>query len=441
MAKGNILLGIASGAVGDVVLSNGADGSIITRRRNRNPRTSQSPAAKLQRARFASVSSFYARGTKNLFRFAFEGKKPGISDYNAFMKYNVNNAAVLDACSYEYGSPAVSDYLLSRGSLQDIILNYDAVNYQRPTIVTAPIEKASVSQVTIGEFSRALAAQFGMEEGDFLTTVQMGSRSVQMATTIEQAKELGLNNGYEYALILGEEPRWDVNQLRLDFISEQPLSDLEMFDEEYSDPTEGNWVLLPHFKINTIYTAGEESFSGAPCYGCAAIASRNTAEGVLVSTAYVQPNARTSACILFGKSNTWANIVATMGKLATELQYKPANILQGRIAYDKQPIVSPEPGPEPEPTQPIISGSLPVTINAGTTEGSTGVTITNFSELDKENLKFQLNDHDCVYKGTGYGLTSYQDAGNGTEFLVQDSNGLVTYNSTNADVLKAIVVE
>lgn len=438
MAKGNPFFGQLSGAVGDVVFSR-LNGQQISRSRNRNPHNPNTAKQRYQRARMATAVEFYARGQKALFNFAFESKTQRESDFNAFIRANVNNTPVLDPASLREGMPPIGNYVMSQGSLSPISLRYDAETYQRPTLELAALTTTSVAQTSVGEFSRAILAEYPYQQGDFITFVQIGTPNVALATSLEDAKSLGEQTGDPARLEVSRfgtsvAPTWVITQVKLDINSEQSLADLNIFDTEYSNPANGQLVLGP------VGASGcTRIFDEYELFACCAIASRVEGSKTLVSPSQLQCNEATQMTIAVGKSSEWANLLAEWYDTEVEspIDQQPKAILQGRIAYANQHGFT----PTPSPTQPVISGTLPVTINAGATEGSTGITITNFSEIDKENLKFRLNDHDCVYKGSGYGLTSYQDAGNGTEFLVQDSNGLVTYNSTNADVLIAIVVE
>lgn len=438
MAKGNPFFGQLSGAVGDVVFSR-LNGQQISRSRNRNPHNPNTAKQRYQRARMATAVEFYARGQKALFNFAFESKTQRESDFNAYIRANVNNTPVLDPASLREGMPPIGNYVMSQGSLSPITLRYDAETYQRPTLELAGLATTSVAQTSVGEFSRAVLAEYPYQQGDFLTFVQIGTPNVALATTMAEAKGLGEMTGYPARLETSRfgtsvAPTWAITQVKLDVNSEQSLADLNIFDTEYSNPANGQLVL------GAVGASGcTRIFDEYELYACCAIASRVEGSKTMVSPSQLQVNEATQMTITVGKSAEWANVLAEWYDTEVEspIDQQPKAILQGRIAYANQHGFT----PTPSPTQPIISGSLPVTLNAGTAEGDPHITITNFGEIDKQRLVFRLNDHDCVYHHGSAGMNVYQDENNDTSFWVQDSNGRVIYNNRNADVLNAIFVE
>ena len=87
MSKGNMFLGMARGAVGDVVFSR-LDGQQVTRARNRNPRNPKTNAQLMQRAISASILRAYQSG-KSIFDHSFEGKSAGAPCQREFMSLNM----------------------------------------------------------------------------------------------------------------------------------------------------------------------------------------------------------------------------------------------------------------------------------------------------------------------------------------------------------------
>jgi hypothetical protein len=87
MAKGNMFLGMARGAVGDVVFSR-LDGQQVTRARNRNPRNPKTNAQLMQRAISATILRAYQSG-KSIFDHSFEGKSAGAPNQREFMSLNM----------------------------------------------------------------------------------------------------------------------------------------------------------------------------------------------------------------------------------------------------------------------------------------------------------------------------------------------------------------
>lgn len=117
MAKGNMLLGYARGAVGNLVFSR-VKGNEVTKARNRQPANPKTSKQVYQRAKFLNAVNFYKRGVQNLFKFAYEDKIQQESDFNAFMRHNVSRAIpVGKGVSTEPLYPAISNWITSVGSL------------------------------------------------------------------------------------------------------------------------------------------------------------------------------------------------------------------------------------------------------------------------------------------------------------------------------------
>lgn len=117
MAKGNMLLGYARGAVGNLVFSR-VKGNEVTKARNRQPANPKTSKQVYQRAKFLNSVNFYKRGVQNLFKFAYEDKTQQESDFNAFMRHNVSRAIpVGKGVSTEPLYPAISNWITSVGSL------------------------------------------------------------------------------------------------------------------------------------------------------------------------------------------------------------------------------------------------------------------------------------------------------------------------------------
>lgn len=117
MAKGNMLLGYARGAVGNLVFSR-VKGNEVTKARNRQPANPKTSKQVYQRAKFLNSVNFYKRGVQNLFKFAYEDKTQQESDFNAFMRHNVSRAIPVGKNSAtESVYPAISNWITSVGSL------------------------------------------------------------------------------------------------------------------------------------------------------------------------------------------------------------------------------------------------------------------------------------------------------------------------------------
>lgn len=183
MSKGSLFFGNARGKLGQVVLST-VKGQQIARAwqpKVANPRTS---VQQVQRAKFANSVKFYRRATQNLFKFAFEDKKRTESDYNAFMRHNVDAAMVVNRAQYDnILYPALAWFwTISAGSLGELkSMYYNSESVNDGICLLSPLSasesgykfKAATteSNVTIGQISEYFVHDFGAVEGDFVTFV------------------------------------------------------------------------------------------------------------------------------------------------------------------------------------------------------------------------------------------------------------------------------
>lgn len=165
MAKGNIFMGTLKGRVGASVfyVKQGVQNQIKHQTEVSNPKTS---GQCLHRSKFSSAGKFFTHGTQALFKFAFEGKKKGESDFNAFMKANIDFAFPMSKMAIENPQyPMVNEWLITKGSLiaptctvnlgstnSNVAGSYDVVGVAPATITTvADLTKAIVDGVNIKE--------------------------------------------------------------------------------------------------------------------------------------------------------------------------------------------------------------------------------------------------------------------------------------------------
>lgn len=267
MSKGSLFFGRATGKLGQIVLSN-VKGQQIARAwqpKVANPRTS---VQQIQRAKFANAVKFYKRATQNLFKFAYEDKRKTESDYNAFMRHNVENSLVLKRISYDNPNyPALGYWFVSSGSLGELLsVSYesrtinDAVSLHSP--MTDPDsaykfpEAATESTITIAQISDYFKHDFGAQDGDFVTFV-------------------GINS--ELKNINGEPsfgPYWSITQIKIDSANSSLF--LETVNKQKSNS----------LGIDIVDRAGAIVWksSGSKVVLFGVILSRVTANGVLVST-------------------------------------------------------------------------------------------------------------------------------------------------------------
>lgn len=164
MSHGNMLLGYARGSVGDVTFYR-SGGSQRARARNRKPNNPRSSSQMTQRAKFSSAVKFYKRAVSNFFRFAYQDKKGNESDYNAFMRHNIQGAPLISKTAFDkQGYPALGNWVLSYGELQP--LNYLAG--ELGSVIEIP-GTWTAAPSTLGELSQGLINSGFYEQGDIIT--------------------------------------------------------------------------------------------------------------------------------------------------------------------------------------------------------------------------------------------------------------------------------
>lgn len=264
MSKGSLFFGHARGKLGQVVLST-VKGQQIARAwqpKVANPRTT---AQQTQRAKFANTVKFYRRATSNLFKFAYEDKKKTESDYNAFMRHNVDVATIVNRASYDkIAYPAIGfNWLLSAGSLGELSPTVSMNDSGNITLSSIPLNASTEdADITVAAVSQSFIANFGAANGDFVTFV-----------TIESS--LSDINDEPSAV-----PRWSIVQIKVDTTATTVSFASTLQQQDYEN------------KLGFV-TVSEKKFikmSGTDCAWFAVIVSRVTPNGVLVSTSNLVGN-------------------------------------------------------------------------------------------------------------------------------------------------------
>lgn len=274
MSKGSLFFGRASGKLGQIVLSN-VKGQQIARAwqpKVANPRTS---VQQIQRAKFANAVKFYKRATQNLFKFAYEDKRKTESDYNAFMRHNVESAMVVNRASYDnlFYPALANDWIIAAGSLG----NLRTADYDSRTLTDAccllypPVAEGSgykfpegitEQNVTVRQFSEYFKQMYGAAEGDFVTFVGITST----VKKIDDSPSFG--------------PMWSITQIKIDSTSADLF--LQTVNKQAANNlgfefTEREGVLVWKNTGNTTELFG-------------VVLSRVTSNGVLVSTSNLAAN-------------------------------------------------------------------------------------------------------------------------------------------------------
>lgn len=176
MAKGNMLQGMATGKLGDVVFAR-ANGEQISRVRNRHPKNPRSNKQMYQRAVMATVMQAYSAG-QEIFNHAFQGKSVGAENQRAFLSKNSKLLRGLIAAEIEAGTaalncnaavvapgaitPVPNEYMISEGTYPQ---NFFGWNDEAHSF--------NVPAATEGETAAAYAQRNGLTAGDIYTFVVM----------------------------------------------------------------------------------------------------------------------------------------------------------------------------------------------------------------------------------------------------------------------------
>lgn len=316
MAKGNPLMSQMRGKVGDLVFTRLA-GEQVTRSRNRNPKNPRTIKQMAQRAALATAVEFYTRGVKNLFKFAFENKRPGESDYNAFVRANIGIVPVQSRKSLVENNSVFGPFIMSQGSLAEpaFVFNLD---YDHGALKVSALP-AGGDVLTIGQLSKAIADVNGLQNGDIITIVSVCAPGDALTGDLEGAISAG-------ALQSGKGvQKWVVKQFTLDFSATALVSTLDIFT---LDDVDEDAEVIP---LNSNVFTGLD-FADDSSASLAVIASRITPSGVKVSTSTMKMSTITATTSAIGQSADWKKYVASTWNTSTSLDVDPENILEGSIS-------------------------------------------------------------------------------------------------------------
>lgn len=298
MSQGNMLLGYARGSVGDVTFYR-SGGSQRARARNRKPNNPRSSGQMTQRAKFASAVKFYKRAVSNFFRFAYQDKKGNESDYNAFMRHNIQGAPLISKSAFDkQGYPALGNWVLSYGELQP--LNYIAGELN--SVIELPATYSSAPS-TLGELSQGLIDSGFYEQGDIITVPMIDITGSPLPT----ATPTGV---YTTA--------WKTAQFRVDYNSTDSLNNLGLGNVTVTQSS-GIWML--NFSTHSAF---------------AVIVSRNTSGGLKVSRSELVYDAATGLALFnaYYDDNYKAEVLQ-------DWQTSLEAILQGSLSEMSEPPIVP----------------------------------------------------------------------------------------------------
>lgn len=297
MAKGNMLQGMARGAVGDIVFSH-SKGQQVARVRNRKPANPKSNPQMRQRSAFLCPLLFYKRGKQAQFKFAFENKLPKESDFNAFMRLNALAGIPLTPAERNLDAfPCLGKYAMSRGSLSR--LRYQCVaNGAEKLGIMVNFKFASVP-TTLAELSAALVATGDYQSGDIVTLFVISGGLIDGNSISE----------YDRA--------WQIAQFTLDTNDTTALSAIGL-----TASAEG-------------FTFPGLSAYDQSCVGVGAIVSRNTLNGLKVSNCDLVLSTATNKVWRYMQSETYRDYVAAQWGAAGSA------ILQGALSVNNGSVAAP----------------------------------------------------------------------------------------------------
>ena len=313
MAKGNMLQGMARGAVGDIVFSH-SKGQQVARVRNRKPVNPKSNPQMRQRSAFLCPLLFYKRGKQAQFKFAFENKLPKESDFNAFMRLNALAGIPLTPAERNLDAfPCLGKYAMSRGSLTR--LRYQCVANGAEKLGIMVNFKFASAPTTLAELSAALVATGDYQSGDIVTLFVISGGLIDGNSISE----------YDRA--------WQIAQFTLDTNDTTALNAIGL-----SATTEG-------------FTFPGLSAYDQSCVGVGAIVSRNTLNGLKVSNCDLVLSAATNQVWRYMQSETYRDYVAAQWGAAGSA------ILQGALSVNNGSVAAPS---IPTPTVGVTS----ITVNS-----------------------------------------------------------------------------
>lgn len=295
MGKGNLFLGHGRGKMGNMVFTR-QSGKQVFKTLNDQPHNPRSNSQQGQRSKFANANKFYSRGIQNLFKFAYDDKKIGETDFNAFMRHNIKSSIhISKECFNSVSYPAVGKWLMSRGPLNPV-----KMGQQKYTLTIDIATKTGSTEKTWGQWCIDFMEGTNYKNGDYLTLVK-----------IEAAWDYDTGNVPSTIPLENQDPtRWTIEQVKLDTSSTALAKDILFKEVMKLDLDSG----FPGF-----------NFEDSTINGACAIVSRNTPKGVIASTSRVRVSDNVETALERANTNEYIEeCIASWGGI------DPA-ILQGQI--------------------------------------------------------------------------------------------------------------
>lgn len=313
MAKGNIFMGTLKGRVGDSVfyVSKGEQNTIKYQSNIGNP---QSSPQMYQRSRFLAANKFYTRGRQQFFKFAFENKRKGESDFNAFMRENIKNAPNITRDAYELTNyPIVGQFMVSKGSLPTMACGVRTSGWR----VYLDVPYKSFEEDTIGSLSSHMLQSFQYEVGDIITLLFIQSNTLAGVPEVVPSA-----SGNTYGT-----PVWKIIQFKIDPTDNTDIVDLGIW---YTNDGLGNMVLI-----------GDEDTDWFPEYQYSAftcVHSRNVRGKLKVSTQTLVVSEQSYQAIEDQRDEDYIQQVIANWKTPATVPVQPDAILKGALITSSTPV-------------------------------------------------------------------------------------------------------
>lgn len=374
--KGNLFLGMARGSVGDVTFSR-VKGQQTARARNRQPNNPRTVKQMANRAKIATMVRFFSRSRQNLFSYAFESKKGNQSDYNAFVQNNSQSTPTNSLLAVSQGWPMIGEFYMSEGSLSPLEITFGATN-RKPSLNLVPLTTpVAASAYTIGQLSQQIIDKYNLQNGDYITFVEVASQA-QPATTLDEAIEYkALTNR-----VIGA--TWRIKQMQIDTNSTALVSSLGIFDLTGTGTQSFSTI---------IYGNITDAYTGSICYGTCVIASRvEVGKKVKTSTARLTVNAATKTAITIGQSTAWRTWVGENWQEQEEELLRSGDILKGSISENE------------------VNFNMPVSVTLNGTTVSNGHTADEFGTLILNTYgNYKITDIELYVNGVKWTPTSISE--------------------------------
>lgn len=249
-----------TGRIGDTsYYNNGAE--TIVRESTSSQSNPQSTAQMTRRVSLAPLVSFW-RSTSGTLAKAFQGKRPGTSDYNNFVGWNFNGShGYMMKEEVEAGVSYISDFFITHGSL--------------PSIGVKHIESEYVSSIALG--STAL---------DEENTVAEWSKAIMENNLDFKEGDCIIRFGFDYSDLDGDGHKRVITsygKLRLSLIDNRTMDEVGL----------GEWFMLTDTQFSERSTYWLAGWSPQAGKGSCLVHTRKTKKGLQVSSQRIMESSNT----------------------------------------------------------------------------------------------------------------------------------------------------